>query len=222
MINRPQPAAGVRAWTAVAPFAPRPDDDALLRSREQLMFLPGQENGVAGQRLLAAFRSPAAGYGDAIAATFDVARVDGAAHWYLSRNRFGEYGFVSSLLWSTAFAELLPMLAPDVASGRPHRFDPDDSIIETSPLALISGVTWRLGFSPSRPGAPLLSAEAPERLAGDFVREVVGGRFADIRVDRCAIGWSSWFNHAGWDDSWVITDKRHHRVTVLCTTDREP
>lgn len=208
----------MRALTEIAPFAQRPDDAALRRSREHLRFSPASRDCPATARLVEAFRSPGGG-GDAVVATFDVEQVDDVGHWFLSRNRFVEFRFTECLLRSPALALALPPLRPDDEAGRTQRFHPVDSFFEASPLGLTSGVAWRLGFGPSRSCPALRGADAPEALAAGFVAEVLGGRYADFRVDRCAVGWSTWFRHACWDDSWMVTDKRHARVTLLCSTD---
>lgn len=205
-----------RAWTDVAPYAPRPDTDALRESWGRLRFVQVDDHGDGAVELVEAFRASPRGHGDALLASFEVEGADAAAHWFLSRNRFDEYGFAWRLVGSQSLAESVPDLVPDWPEDRINPFDPAGSFFEVGARTLTKAIGWRLGLG--RRYAWPADADA---LAGAFTTEVMGGRFADFRVDRCAVGWSGWFHHACWDDSWMITDRRRRRVTLLCCTDQE-
>jgi hypothetical protein len=56
-------------------------------------------------------------------------------------------------------------------------------------------------------------------LGAAFCAELFGDRYDDIAVDHSSARWSYWFKGVAWDSTWVVTDRRYRRLTVLCITD---
>lgn len=60
-----------------------------------------------------------------------------------------------------------------------------------------------------------------KRLGLAFSTDIIGDRYDDFRVDHTHEAWSPWFFNVAWDHTWIITDKRHERVTLFCVTDTD-
>jgi len=143
-----------------------------------------------------------------------VDNVDDTAHWFLSRNRFDEYGFIQLLLTSDALSSALPDLVPIDANPMQAKFE------ESSALLLDGQVAGALVWGAAHGQFDGSEAEA-KKLGVDFCSELIGDRYEDFRVDRSHGYWSDWFGAVVWDHTWLITDRRNQRVTLLCTTDTD-
>ena len=60
-----------------------------------------------------------------------------------------------------------------------------------------------------------------KELGAGFCRTLFGERYEDVQVAHADFAWSRWFFDIAWDRTWVISDKREQRVTVLCTSDTD-
>lgn len=202
---------GPRSWLHIDRNAAKPRAEDIASSHRTLGFRPVTIEAPATAKLIRAFDNVLT-HGGARLATFAVDYADGTAHWFLSRNRFEEYGFVEQLLRSDAFAESLPDFVP---------VDPsDEDFSESSPLLLDEELAGALvwGGAYGRFDGP--QAEA-KRLGIEVSEELIGGRYEEFRVDRSFVAWSDWFGAVAWDKTWLITDKRQRRVTLICLTDED-
>jgi len=148
--------------------------------------------------------------GGAHVAGFDLVESDGVAAWFVSRNR-DEYGLADRLVRSAAFAEALPEVAelgPAAATG----FERSSSLLLDGELA--RSLQWGGAYT-----HPPMSGARAKALGAAFCASLFGDRYDDIDVDHSSARWSYWFKGVAWDSTWVITDKRHRHLTVLCITD---
>ncbi|RYZ31982.1 MAG: hypothetical protein EOP01_02215 [Propionibacteriaceae bacterium] len=148
--------------------------------------------------------------GGAHVAAFDVTESDEIASWFIRRNR-SEYGLADQLLRSSAFAEAVPEMM-DLGYVTATGLERTQSLLLDGELA--SSLQW--GGAHTDP--PMSGAQA-KRLASAFCTAVFGDRYDDVAVDYSSARWTHWFKGVAWDGTWVITDRRHRRVTVLCITD---
>ena len=148
--------------------------------------------------------------GGAHVAGFDIVESDEVAAWFVSRNR-NEYGLADRLVRSAAFAEALPDVAgpgPAAATG----FERSSSLTLDGELA--RSLQWGGAYTdPAMPGA------RAKALGSAFCASLFENRYDDIDVDYSGARWSYWFKGIAWDSTWVITDKRHQHLSVLCVTD---
>jgi hypothetical protein len=202
-----------KGWTDLDWRAPPPRPHEVERSHDRLRFVPSTVDSPAAHTLVDTFRSILTNGGAQLAA-FAVEDADETAHWFLSRNRFDEYGFVEQLLRSDAVAAALPALVPVDA-------DPvQDLFQESSPLLLDGLLAGALTWGGAYGNFDGSSADA-KKLALQVCSELMGTRYEDHRVDVSYLSWSAWFQAVVWDKTWIVTDNRHARVTLLCTTDTD-
>jgi hypothetical protein len=201
-----------RPWTEVDWDAPHPSLDAVTVSHSRIRFAPTTVNSEAAQLLVETFRSILTNGGAYIAA-FTVEDVDDAGHWFLSRNRFEEYDFVRCLIASEGLAEAMPAV---VAEG----VDTDADFRFSNPLSLDGNIAAQLKWGGAYGSFDGSGAEA-KKLGAGFSGDIIGDRYDDFRIDETSDGWSPWFHAVAWDHTWVITDKRSQRVTLLCITDTD-
>ncbi len=201
-------------WTEIDWNAVRPTADDVVASHGRIRFTLATVNSPAALRLVDTFGSVLTHDGGALLAAFTVDDVDDAAHWFLSRNRFAEYGFIEQLLTSDALATTLPPLVPVNPKPVEAKFE------ESNPLLLDGQLAAALVWGGPYQEFDKTQAEA-KRMCVEVCEELVGGRYEDFRVDRSSAAWSGWFHETVWDGTWVITDKRSERVTLLCITDTD-
>jgi hypothetical protein len=201
-----------QSWTEIDWDAPRPNVDALTASRSRLRFTPTTVNSEHAHFLVETFRSILTNGGACIAA-FTVENVDDAGHWFLSRNRFEEYEFARCLIASDGLAQAMP----DVVE---QGVDKDTHFRFLSPLSLDGSIAAQLKWGGAYGNFEGSGADA-KKLGAGFSAEIIGDRFDDFRIDETSNSWSRWFHAVAWDHTWVITDKRDQRVTLLCITDTD-
>ena len=199
-------------WTDVLWDAPRPDDAAVGQSLARLRLTAEAITAPATLQLLGSFNTMTIN-GVALGAALRVDDVDEVGQWFLSRNRFEEYGFVQRLLTSEALADALPDLVSDGPVRTTVEFE------ESSPLTLDGDIAqallWRGG------GAFTGTAAEAKRLGVAASSELIGDRYEDFRVDTSDAPWSPWFGGICWDHTWAITDLRDQRVTLITITDTD-
>ena len=199
-------------WTDVLWDAPRPDDAAVGPSLAGLRFTAEAITSPAVLQLLKFFNTLTTN-GVALGAALRVDDVDEVGQWFLSRNRFEEYGFVQRLLTSEVLAEALPDLVADGPVRARVEFE------ESSPLTLDGDIAEALLF---RGGGAFAGTAAEAKQLGVAVSsELIGDRYEEFRVDISDAPWSPWFGDICWDYTWVITDLRDQRVTLITITDTE-
>ena len=203
-----------RTWTEVDWNAHRPTADDVVTSHGRIRFAATTVNSPAALRLVEAFGSVLTRKGGALIAAFTVDDVDDTGHWFLSRNRFREYGFIEQLLTSDALSTALPALVPIEAEPIAATF------AESSPLLLDGQLAAALVEGGPYQNFDKSQAEA-KRVGVEVCKELIGDRYEDFRVDRSSASWSKWFHGTFWDGTWIITDKRSQRLTLLCLTDTD-
>lgn len=193
--------------------APRPNDAAVERSLARLRFTAAAIISPAVLRLLESFNAMLVN-GGALGATFGVHDVDEVGQWFLSRNRFAEYGFVRRLLTSEVLADAMPDL---VAKGPVLG---TDTFKESSPLTLDGDIARKLVWGGAY--GTFAGNEAQAKALGVAVSgELIGDGYEDFRLDVSANPWSPWFWGSAWDFTWAITDLRNQRVTLIAVTDTD-
>lgn len=202
-----------RPWTEIDWDAPRPTPEEIATSQARIEFTPAQVNSPAALRLIDTLRSLHINGGAHIAA-FTVDRADDAAHWLFSRNRFEEYGFIEQLLTSDALASALPELLPINADLSQAGFAASSALILDGQIAgaLVYGGPYR-DFEGSHADA--------KRIGVEVCSELMSERYEDFRVDSAGGSWSEWFYQVAWDRTWILTDRRNERVTLICITDTD-
>lgn len=201
-------------WTEIDWNAVRPTAEDVVASHRRIRFTPATVNSPTALRLVETFGSVLTPAGGALIAAFTVDDVDDTGHWFLSRNRFDEYGFIQQFLTSDAVATALPSLAPVNPTQLQAKFD------ESDPLLLDGQLAKALVY-----GGPYQKFDKPQveakRMCLEVCEELMGDRYEDFRLDRSSTSWAHWFHGTFWDGTWVITDKRSERVTLLCITDTD-
>lgn len=150
--------------------------------------------------------------GGAYAAAFDVVDSDDVAAWLISRYR-DEYTLANTLVRSAAFAEAMA----EVAGMGP--LDPTD--FERSSALTLDGdlarkLQWGGAYThPSMPGAQA------KRWGRHSVLISSATGTTTLTSTTPGARWSVWFKGIVWDATWVVTDRRHRHVTVLCLTDTD-
>ncbi len=197
-------------WTKVDWSAAHPSPEQLRQSQELIRFAAVPVEAPAVLAVVDVLR-PLLINGGAHAAAFNVTESDDTAAWFLSRNRFDEYGFVDCLLTSRALAEALP----EVVAGGVNR---TAGFTGHTPLTLDGEIAAALTWGGAYEEFPGTAAQA-KALGRAFSDELIGDRYDDVRVACSYQRWSPWFRGLAWDATWLITDLRHRRITMLCLTD---
>jgi hypothetical protein len=200
------------SWIEPDPQAPRPDADAVERSRRSITFTRVEPTAPAIDAVLAAFRSIVA-HGDVFGASFAVHGDDDVSAWFVGRNRVDEYGLIEALLSSPALAEALPGIDEGL------RFD-GETFEERNAVELDGMIASALLWGGSSHSYKGRAAEA-KRIGTAFSDGIVGDRYEDFRVDDSFQAWSGWFDDIAWDFTWVLTDRRAKVMTVLFVTDAD-
>lgn len=188
-----------------------PTEEEIQQSLRRLKFRPVPVAAHAVIRLVDTFSTMLTN-GGAHAAAFDVVDSDDIAAWLISRNR-DEFTLANTLVRSAAFAAAMP----EVAGTGP--LDPTD--FERSSALTLDGDlarTLQWGGAYTHPSMPGAQAKA---LGAAFCADLFGDRYDDVDVDHSWARWSGWFKGIAWDATWVVTDRRHRHVTVLCLTDTD-
>jgi len=127
-------------WTEIDWNAVRPTADDVVASHGRIRFTLATVNSPAALRLVDTFGSVLTHDGGALLAAFTVDDVDDAAHWFFSRNRFAEYGFIEQLLTSDALATTLPPLAPVNPKPIEAKFEESNPLLLDGQLA--AALVW--------------------------------------------------------------------------------
>ena len=201
-----------KPWTEIDGDAPRPGLTELTTSQQRIRFRPTSVTSVAADELLRQFRL-ILDNGGAHLATFTVEDLDDAGEWFLSRNHFEEYEFVQCLIASDGLSEALPMVV-EGGVNRQVRFSYSSPLTLDGDLA--AQLTWGGAYTSFGAGGAVA-----KRIGAAFSADVIGDRYEDFRIDHTHESWSPWFFDVAWDRTWVITDRRDQRVTLLCLTDTD-
>lgn len=186
-----------------------PTEQQREQSLQRLRFSPVPDVPQPVLEVVEAFRGMLSN-GGAHVACFDVVESDAVAAWFIRRHR-AEYTLADRLVRSTAFAEALPEVT-ELGLAGPTAFERSRSLVLDGELA--SALQWGGAYTdPPMPGA---QAKA---LGSAFCAALFGERYDDVAVDHSSARWSSWFKGIAWDGTWVVTDRRHRRLTALCITD---
>ena len=200
------------SWTEPDAGAPPPTLDRLVVSVREIRFVPVQAP-AALLELAQVLRSLLVN-GGVVVETFEV-EADEVAAWFLSRNNFDTYGLLEQLLKSEAVTRAAPVLGAFDARAASRTFEQTSSLHLDGDLAgaLVlgrglrrvrgvatptpNGSAWRCATRCSAmPGRTCASTSPPQP-------------------------WSPWFFDVAWDHSWVVTDLRAQRMTLLCLTDTD-
>lgn len=186
-----------------------PTDRQRRESLRRLRFEPVPVVSEPVLGLVGAFREMLTNGGAHVAA-FDVTESDEVAAWFIRRNR-AEYGMADQLLRSSAFADAVPEMM-DLGHVT------DTGLERTQSLVLDGELAGALQWGGAYTDPPMPGAQA-KRLASAFCAALFGERYDDVAVDRSSARWTPWFKGVAWDGTWVVTDRRYRRLTVLCITD---
>ncbi|MCA9317198.1 MAG: hypothetical protein KDB73_17045 [Planctomycetes bacterium] len=137
--------------------------------------------------------------------------------------------FHGGRLWSpvppSRFAPVIlsyPAVTERLAAVLDH---PDLSLLvkfeEVSPLALDGLLAAQLVDGGAYSSPRDYPQKRAKELGAGFCRTLFGERYEDVQVAHADFAWSRWFFDIAWDRTWVISDKREQRVTVLCTSDTD-
>lgn len=203
-----------RPWRDIDWQAPRPDERHLQESRSRLRYVPVEAGGQAVRHLTEHLRRGFVN-GAVLLQAFDAVDVDQTCHWFLSRNRFDEYGFFEHFLRSEAVREVFP----DLVRGHSDHFP------TFNPSA---GAAYALdGFLASL----LMSGGAYEQFEGSgseakdltsaAVAELVGEQYEDFAIYHSFDAWSEWFYDVAWDTTGVLIDLIRNRIVLLAMTDTD-
>lgn len=199
------------SWTEPDADAPLPTLDRLVVSVREIRFVP-VEAPAALLELAQVLRSLLVN-GGVIVETFEV-EADDVVAWFLSRNNFDTYGLLEQLLESEAVQRVAPVLGTFEARAASRTFEQTSSLHLDGDLAdaLVQGGAYE-EFEGSYADA--------KRLGLEVCRQMFGDGWEDVRVHRSTASWSPWFFGVAWDRSWVVTDLRTQRMTLLCLTDTD-
>lgn len=199
------------SWVESDQDAAVPGLDALVASVRDIRFVPG----TVGPELLAlAERLQSLLVNGGVVVTTVHVEADDVAAWFIARNHVSTYGLIEHLLGSDAVVDEAAALGVRDARAASRTFTESAALHLDGDLAL----ALVQGGAYARFAGPWVEAK---RLAQDVCQELFGDRFEDVRVDRSDAAWSPWFHGVAWDQSWVVTDKRHQRMTLICLTDTD-
>jgi hypothetical protein len=200
------------SWTEPDATAPLPTLDRLVSSVRRIQFVPARETPTALLNLAHTLRS-LLDNGGVIVETFAV-DADEVAAWFLSRNNFDTYGLLEQLFKSNALSRAAPALGTFDPRAASRTFDSTSALHLDGDLAgaLLWGGAYQK-FEGSHAAAKQLGLEVCHQMFGDA--------WEDIRVHQSTAAWSPWFHDVAWDHSWVITNMRTQRMTLLCLTDTD-
>ena len=202
-----------KPWNAIDWEADHPSLQDVSASRQRIEFQQTDVTSPAALHLVEVFRSFFHD-GGAHIASFQVSGVDEIAHWFFSRNRFEEYGFVAALLTSDAMASSLPDITPVDTEMVEAAFKESNALLFDGQIA--EALVW---------GGPYANFDGSmadaKRLGVEVCNELIGERFQDFRLDNSHEPWSKWFKGVAWDFSWILIDRRDERVTLICITDTD-
>ena len=182
-----------------------------MASVRDIRFVPG----TVGPELLALAERLRAllVLGGVVVTTVQV-EADDVAAWFIARNHISTYGLIEHLLGSDAVADARTPLGvyDERAASRTFTESAALHLDGDLALALVQGGAY------ARFEGPWAGAK---RIAHTVCQELFDDRFEDVRVDRSDAAWSPWFHEVAWDHSWVVTDRRRQRMTLICLTDTD-
>ena len=204
-----------RPWTDIDWHAEPPDDQQLQASHRSLSYVPLPVGGPATDRLLAELRRQYVN-GAVLLLAFQVVGDDDACHWFVTRNRFDEYGFVDHFLTSPALRDAAPDLvrdredtqAADLRESPGGAFALDGLLAST----LMSGGAYER-FEGSGAQAKAMAAAALD--------DVVGQRYEQFAAFHSFAAWSEWFHDVAWDTTVVLVDLARRQVVLFAATDTD-
>lgn len=187
----------------------------LQQSHAELRYAPVEVGGGAVRGLTEELRRLYENGGVTLQA-FDVVDEDETCHWFISRNRFEEYGFFEHFLSSAALRESLP----DLVRGRSGRQTPTFRDSPGGAYAVDGFLASYLMSGGAYDQFPGSGAEA-KALASAAVGELVGERYEDFAVYHSFESWSDWFFDVAWDVTGCLVDLTRNRVLLLAMTDTD-
>ena len=199
------------SWLEADQHAAVPGLGELVASVRDIRFVPG----TVGPELLAlAERLRTLLVDGGVVVTTVQVEADDVAAWFIARNHVSTYGLIEHLLGSDAVADARTPLGvyDERAASRTFTESAALHLDGDLALALVQGGAY------ARFEGPWAGAK---RIAHTVCQELFGDRFEDVRVDRSDAAWSQWFHEVAWDHSWVVTDRRRQRMTLICLTDTD-
>ncbi|NYF09766.1 hypothetical protein HDC94_000922 [Leifsonia sp. AK011] len=204
------------AWNEADRMLPRPSLTELIESWSELKWESRELDEPELDRYLDALASTHTNGGYLIG-RWKAVQLPDAARWCIAMNQLSYYELFRTLFDSQAFREHMSRLEvpkdlPRVPAGLVEQ--PLGSLTLDGLWAgqLVSG-----GAYDKFEGSAL---EAKE-LASSAVESIFEGRFEEFRVDISYEAWTPWFCDIAWDSTYVLTDRRHAEITVLCVTDSD-
>jgi hypothetical protein len=134
--------------------------------------------------------------------------------WYASRSRWDEIDFFNKFLTSPEVLNELFGSTVRVNNDRVHQFSWVDPLTLDGEVAriLVAGSVY-LDFE----GTPIQAKE----LGLQFCQGLFQERYLEMQVYKFHEAWSDWFFEIGSNGTFIIIDKRHRLVHMLCYTDTD-
>jgi hypothetical protein len=134
--------------------------------------------------------------------------------WYMSRNNLQGLLFFHRFWHTPTPASILSELKVSNEQENDPRFEPGDSFTFAGKVAsrLYQGGAYH---------RPTGSGVEEMRLAERAAYELIQDRFAEVLVFVSHAAWTRFFFGIGWDDTWLLLDKRERLVHVLAATDTD-
>jgi hypothetical protein len=162
-------------------------------------------------------------YVQALRQRYDNGRVlfasfQGTAHrvfdWYVSRNDLQGLLFFHKFWHTPAPSQVLSELRVSARYENNPRFQVASSFTFAGELAsrLYHGGAYHKSHG---------SGAEEMRLAERSAHELIQDRFSEVLVFVNHAAWTEFFFDTGWDDTWILLDKRERAIHILAATDTD-
>jgi hypothetical protein len=135
-------------------------------------------------------------------------------HWFVVRNRWDDLHFFDT------FFRL-----PIVRATLPEFTVADDYSLTTAfkpgSLFTLDGEIASALFQGGAYTSFLGTASEAKALGDAFVESLFADRYHEVIVYRSDTAWAAWFHDLAWDTTWVMIDRRHLTIDILCITDTD-
>ncbi len=135
--------------------------------------------------------------------------------WFAYNNRLAEIEFVSRALGSgdiiSAAAELSidkSLLSFESLTHLPDSFD-------------MAGRLARHLYHGGPHSNQDLEAKEVLRIAEQFIDQIIQNRYEEVSVVTFNTAWADWFYDEYWDMTYLLYDRRHRQIWMLCLTDSQ-
>lgn len=133
--------------------------------------------------------------------------------WFAYRNRLEEIDALDKILRLPALQAAAAELMVDSA-----RVEVDQMIFLPDGFDLNGRLARKL-FWGGPHNQEAFNAEEALAQASHFVYQLFQDRYTEVLVYVIEDPWADWFYDEGWDESFLIYDKRHRQFWLLCLTD---